>query len=87
MARIVFYVVFAMPFTRQRVARHIPAEANYRNNRTPIARQRYGKQALSTIQAVFREVRVKCEAGSCGELRRENETESFRQLFIVSCSD
>jgi hypothetical protein len=42
-----------MPIAKQRVAKHIPAEENSRNNRTSIARQRCGKQALSTIQAVF----------------------------------
>jgi hypothetical protein len=52
-ARSVFYVVRAMPIDRQRVAKHIPSEANARNNRTSIVRQRGGKQALSTIQAVF----------------------------------
>jgi hypothetical protein len=51
-ARIVFYVVRPMSIARQRVAKHIPAEADARNNRS-IARQRRGKQALSTIHAVF----------------------------------
>jgi hypothetical protein len=41
-----------MPIARQRVAEHILAEANARDSRS-IARQRRGKQALSTIQAVF----------------------------------
>jgi hypothetical protein len=48
-----FYVVCAMPIARQRIAKHIPAEANARNNRRCIDRQRRGKQALSTIQVVF----------------------------------
>jgi hypothetical protein len=52
-ARRVFYVFRAMPIARQQVAKHIPAEANARNNKTPIARQRRGKQALTTIRAVF----------------------------------
>jgi hypothetical protein len=47
-----------MPIDRQRVAKHIPAEANARNNNTYIARQRRDKQALSKIQAVFRVVRA-----------------------------
>jgi hypothetical protein len=51
--RIVFYVVRTMPIVWQRIAKHIPAEANARNNRITIARQRRGKQALSTIRAVF----------------------------------
>jgi hypothetical protein len=37
----------------QRVVKYIPAEANARNSRTYIARQRPGKQALSKIKAVF----------------------------------
>jgi hypothetical protein len=52
-ARSVFYVLRATPIARQRVAKHIPAEANARNNRTPIARQRNCKQALSAIQNLF----------------------------------
>jgi hypothetical protein len=39
--------------TRQRVAKHIPAEANVRNNRASIASQRRDKHALWTIHAVF----------------------------------
>jgi hypothetical protein len=50
--RSVFYVVRAVSIARQRVTRHIPAEANARNRRST-ARQRRGKKALSTIQAVF----------------------------------
>jgi hypothetical protein len=56
--KIVFYVVRAVPIDRQLVAKHILAEANAWNNRRSIARQRRGKQALSTIQAVFRGVRA-----------------------------
>jgi hypothetical protein len=47
------------PIAWQRVANHIPAEANARNNRKSIARKRRGKQALSTLQVVFRGVRAK----------------------------
>jgi hypothetical protein len=54
MARSVFYVVRAMTIARQRVAKHIPAEASKRNSRTSIARQRRGKHAFVTIEeAVF----------------------------------
>jgi hypothetical protein len=42
----VFYVVRDMPIARQRVVKHIPAEANARNNKTFIARQQRGKKAL-----------------------------------------
>jgi hypothetical protein len=49
----VFYVVLAMPIARQRVAKHILAEANARN-RTSIARQRRSKHAFAKIEeAVF----------------------------------
>jgi hypothetical protein len=42
-----------MLIARQRVAKHIPAETNVRNNKRSIDRQRRIKQDLSTIQAVF----------------------------------
>jgi hypothetical protein len=42
-----------MLFARQRVAKHIPAESNPRNNRTSIARQRCGKHAFATIEEAF----------------------------------
>jgi hypothetical protein len=38
---------------RQRLAKHIPAEANERNNMTSTVRQRCRKHASSTIGAVF----------------------------------
>jgi hypothetical protein len=56
-----------MPVARQHVAKHIPAEANEQNNRC-IARQRCGKQALSTIQAVF----------SVGSVQSGNKRVKFR---------
>jgi hypothetical protein len=85
-----------MPVARQRVAKHIPAEENARNNRTSIARQRRGKQALSTIQDVFLWVRLEdCISSlvvnqkSIRELReRENGNvngASLTQSFSVSC--
>jgi hypothetical protein len=39
-----------MAIARQRVAKHIPAEAKARNNRTSIGRQRRGKHAFATIE-------------------------------------
>jgi hypothetical protein len=39
-----------MPIARQRVAKHILAEANALNNRTSTARQRRGKHAFATIK-------------------------------------
>jgi hypothetical protein len=42
-----------IPIARQRLCKHIPAEANARNNRTSIARQRISKHTSVTIDAVF----------------------------------
>jgi hypothetical protein len=41
-----------MPIARQRVAKHIPAKSNARNNMTSIARQRRGKQTLFSVLSV-----------------------------------
>jgi hypothetical protein len=64
-----------MPIARQRVAKHIPAEADAKKNRRCIARQRRSKQALSTMQALFSldsckvDIRESSsEAGSCGSM-------------------
>jgi hypothetical protein len=47
-------MVRAMVIARQQVAKHIPAEANARKNRTSIARQRRGKHAFETTgEGVF----------------------------------
>jgi hypothetical protein len=46
-------MVRAMSTARQRVAKHIPAEGNARDNTTSIARQRRRKEALSTIRDMF----------------------------------
>jgi hypothetical protein len=43
-------IVTYRSIARQRLGKHIPAEAYARNNRTSIARQRISKQALSTIE-------------------------------------
>jgi hypothetical protein len=48
-----------MSVAKQRVVKHISAEPNAWNNRS-IARQRRGKQALSTIKAVFSVESVQC---------------------------
>jgi hypothetical protein len=42
-----------IPIARQRLGKHIPAEANARNNRTSIAKQRISKHTSLTIEAVF----------------------------------
>jgi hypothetical protein len=46
-------ILTCIPIAKQRLPKHIPAEANVRNNRTSIVRQRRGKHASSTIQAAF----------------------------------
>jgi hypothetical protein len=54
-----FYIVMCILITRQRLAKHISAEANARNNRTFIATQRLSKQACLTIEGlVFHGVRA-----------------------------
>jgi hypothetical protein len=51
--------IVTTPIARQRVGKHVPAEANARKNRTSIARQRSSKHASLTIQdGVFRGVRA-----------------------------
>jgi hypothetical protein len=53
-------IVTCIPIARQRVGRHIPAEANTRNNRMSVARQRSCKHAfLTTEDGVLRGVRAK----------------------------
>jgi hypothetical protein len=69
-----------MPIARQWVTKHIPAEANVRNNRKSVARQHCGKQGLSTIQAVFSvgscKVDVRVEFRSWQLWKNENENEN-----------
>jgi hypothetical protein len=72
-----------MPIARQRVAKHIPAEANARNSRRSIARQRRGKQVLSTIQAVLSVESVQNGYKRVEFLRRQswkNENENLRSI-------
>jgi hypothetical protein len=42
-----------IPIARQRLGKHIPVEANARNNWTSIAKQRISKHASLTSGAVF----------------------------------
>jgi hypothetical protein len=46
-------IVTCIPIARQRFGKHIRAEANARNSRTCIARQRISKHASLTVEAVF----------------------------------
>jgi hypothetical protein len=45
--------VACIPIARQRLGKHIPAQANARKNGTFIARQRISKHASLTPEAVF----------------------------------
>jgi hypothetical protein len=45
-------IVTYRPIARQRLGKHIPAEAYARNNKTSIIRQRISKHASSTIEVV-----------------------------------
>jgi hypothetical protein len=57
---------------RQRLDKHIPAEANTRNNTTSIARQQISKQA-STIESLFSAWSVpRCYKGT-------------KEVVLVSC--
>jgi hypothetical protein len=46
-------IVTCISTARQRLGKHIPEEANERNNRTYIARERISKHASLTIETVF----------------------------------
>jgi hypothetical protein len=46
-------IATCIPIARQRLGKHIPAQAYARNNRTLIARQRISKHASLTREAVF----------------------------------
>jgi hypothetical protein len=52
-------IVTCTPITRQRLDKHIPAEANESNSRTSIARQRISNHASLTRSRVFSVVRAK----------------------------
>jgi hypothetical protein len=47
------YIVTYRPIARQRLGKHILAQAEGRNNWISIARQRISKQAFSTIERLF----------------------------------
>jgi hypothetical protein len=48
-------IVTYRPITRQRLGKHIPQQANTRDNRMSIDRQQRGKYASSTIETAFSE--------------------------------
>jgi hypothetical protein len=77
-----FNTVTCIPIARQQLGKHIPVEANARNNRTSIAKQRISKHASLTIEAVFSAWSVqscykKCPEGAAGN-RVEFETPACR---------
>jgi hypothetical protein len=48
------YIATCIPIARQRLGKHIPAQAKARNNRTSIARQPISKHtSLLTIEALL----------------------------------
>jgi hypothetical protein len=48
-----FHIVTCRPIDRQRLSKHIPAQASARTNRTSTGRQRTSQHASLTIEAVF----------------------------------
>jgi hypothetical protein len=73
--------------TRQRLGKHIPAEAKMGNNRTSVARQRISKQAstierLSFLHGPCRGV-IKEQRRSCEFLLTEVERVQLKSSFIV----
>jgi hypothetical protein len=71
------YIVTYILIARQRLGKHIPAEAYASNNRTSIARQRISKQAFSTIERL-RFLRCPCRGVIKGQRR------SFERVVIKS---
>jgi hypothetical protein len=47
------HIVTCIPTARQRLSKHIPAEANTPKNKTSIARQRINKHVSLKLEAVF----------------------------------
>jgi hypothetical protein len=52
-------IIMCIPIARQRLDKHIPAEAKAPNNMTSIAKQLITKYVSLTIEAVFCVVRAK----------------------------
>jgi hypothetical protein len=61
-----------VPTAKQRLAKHIPAQADTRNNTTSIARQQINKNISLTIEAVFSAWSVQSDY--------ENEFGSIREV-------
>jgi hypothetical protein len=77
-----------IPIARQRLGKHIPAEANARNNRTSIARHRISKHASLTIEAMFSvwSVQIGCKEALSSRVSNEvveNWVEFWRWQFKV----
>jgi hypothetical protein len=75
------------PIARQRLDKHIPAEANARDNRTSIVKQRINKHASLTIDAVFSALSERSghkEVFSSAKCSEESsfETPAFRDVSL-----
>jgi hypothetical protein len=79
-----------MPIARQGIGKQIPARANARKNKTPIATQRISKHTSLTIEAVFsvRSVQrgYKEVFGSIGQ-NRSSGVESRVEVETPACWD
>jgi hypothetical protein len=77
-------IVTCIPIARQGVGKHVPAEANARNNRTSIATQRSCKYASLTIEdGVFRGVCAEEFSWSQSELQVQFSVGHGRGKFVV----
>jgi hypothetical protein len=87
-------MIRTVPIARQRVAKHIPAEANTRDNRTFIGRQRCGEKKnfvndtgcvfpWGPCKVVVRESNSEVgTSGVVGELKEENENGASSLQYI-----
>jgi hypothetical protein len=66
------------------IGKYIPAEANDRNNRTSIARQRISKRASLTIETVFSEWSVQ---SGCREVFSSIEGSKESSFGTPACRD
>jgi hypothetical protein len=71
------------PIARQRLGKHIPAEA-YARNRTSIARQRISKHASLTIEVVFSALSVQSDYKEVfsSRVQANFETQACREMSL-----
>jgi hypothetical protein len=82
------YIVTCISIARQRLGKHIPEEANARNNRTSIARLRINKHAFLTREAVSSACpcKVVIKKGSVGKSQlSEAERVQLKKSSFESC--